>query len=285
VAELQQSIVLIGYGAMGGYVHRALAGEERLRITHVVVPPEFATDARQRLEQSLAQAAGASAAARRAVLPEVVTDVDAIGIRPAFALECAGHGAVVDAVPRLLRRGVDVIIASVGALSEAGLPESLEAAAREGKAQLTLVPGAIAGIDALAAARQQGLESVEYIGRKSPTGWRGTPAEQRLDLSALQQAAVFFEGTAREAASLYPKNANVAAMVGLAGIGLDRTRVTLIADPAVSRNNHQIIARGDFGELDIRTAGKTLPENPKTSMLAALSIVRAVRNRVAAVVI
>ncbi len=182
-------------------------------------------------------------------------------------------------------RGVDVIIASVGALSQAGLAESLEAAALRGGAQLTLVPGAVAGIDALAAARQQGLQSVEYTGRKSPAGWRGTPAERMLDLDMLAEATVFFEGSARDAAALYPKNANVAAMVGLAGIGLDRTRVTLIADPAALRNNHRIVAHGEFGELDVRTAGATLPDNPKTSMLAALSIVRAVRNRVAGIVI
>lgn len=264
-----QSIVLIGYGAMGSYVHRALAGDGRLRITHVVVPAEFVADAQAQLQDAAV----------------VVGDVDQLDATPDFALECAGHSAVTGAVPRLLRRGVDVIIASVGALSERGLPESLETAAQAGGAQLTLVPGAVAGIDALAAARQQGLESVEYVGRKPPAGWRGTAAEAHVDLERLTEPTVFFEGTAREAASLFPKNANVAAMVGLAGIGMDRTRVTLIADPGVTRNNHQIVARGAFGELDIRTAGETLPDNPKTSMLAALSIVRAVRNRVAAVAI
>jgi aspartate dehydrogenase len=254
---------------MGGYVHRALAGDDRLRITHVVVPPGCVADAQARLQGTAI----------------VVSDVDQLDAKPDFALECAGHTAVNGAVPKLLRRGVDVIIASVGALSEHGLPESLEAAARAGKAQLTLVPGAVAGIDALAAARQEGLESVEYIGRKAPAGWRGTPAEQRIDLDMLVEPAVFFEGTAREAAALFPKNANVAAMVGLAGIGMDHTRVTLIADPGVTRNNHQIVAHGAFGQLDIRTAGETLADNPKTSMLAALSIVRAVRNRVATVAI
>jgi aspartate dehydrogenase len=264
-----QRIALIGFGAMGGHVYRALAGEQRLRITHVVVPQAFVAETQARLQ-------GAAI---------VASDVDQIDTHVDFALECAGHEAVSETVPRLLMRGVDVIIASVGALSHEGLPESLEAAALRGGAQLTLVPGAVAGIDALAAARQQGLESVEYIGRKAPAGWRGTPAEKALDLDTLSTATPFFEGSAREAATLYPKNANVAAMVGLAGIGMDRTRVTLIADPAATRNNHRIVARGEFGELDIQTSGVTLPDNPKTSMLAALSIVRAVRNRVAGIVI
>ncbi|AOB33739.1 aspartate dehydrogenase [Bordetella sp. H567] len=254
---------------MGGHVHRALEGDKHVRITHVVVPPDKVAATQTRLDGKA-----------------TVTDrMDGIEDQVDFALECAGHQAVAETVPQLLMRGVDVIIASVGALSRAGLAESLEAAALRGGAQLALVPGAVAGVDALAAARQQGLQSVEYTGRKSPVGWRGTPAEMALDLDALTVATAFFEGSAREAAALYPKNANVAAMVGLAGIGLDRTRVTLIADPAAVLNNHRIVARGEFGELDVRTAGATLADNPKTSMLAALSIVRAVRNRVAGIVI
>lgn len=264
-----QRVALIGYGAMGGHVHRALEGDDQVRITHVIVPSGHVEATRARLNGRAAVAA----------------DIDGMEEPVDFALECAGHEAVAQTVPRLLARGVDVIIASVGALSQEGLAESLEAAALRGGAQLTLVPGAVAGIDALAAARQQGLQSVEYTGRKSPAGWRGTPAENALDLDALSVATPFFEGSAREAAALYPKNANVAAMVGLAGIGLDRTRVTLVADPRATHNNHRIVARGEFGELDVRTAGATLPDNPKTSMLAALSIVRAVRNRVAGIVI
>jgi aspartate dehydrogenase len=265
----RRRIALIGFGAMGRHVYGQLADDPRIAVTHVVVPPELVDGLRAELRGG----------------PRVVGSVDEIEDAPDFVLECAGHTAVTDAVPRLLRRGVDVIIASVGALSERGVVESLAAAATQGGAQLTLVPGAVAGIDALAAARLQGLDSVVYTGRKPPAGWLGTPAAERVDLIGLTSAAVVFEGSAREAAARFPKNANVAAMVGLAGIGLDETRVTLIADPAVTRNTHTIAARGAFGELDIRTAGTTLPDNPKTSMLAALSIVRAVRQRVEAVVI
>jgi aspartate dehydrogenase len=268
-----RGIALIGFGAMGRHVYRQLADDARLVVAYVVVPAGQVAALRAELRSGPRDA------------PRVVGSVDEIQAPPEFALECAGHTAVTDAVPRLLRRGVDVIIASVGALSGRGVAELLADAARQGGAQLTLVPGAVAGIDALAAARLQGLESVVYTGRKPPSGWLGTPAAEHVNLAALTSATVVFEGTAREAAARFPKNANVAAMVGLAGIGLDETRVTLIADPAVTRNTHTVAARGAFGELDIRTAGATLPENPKTSMLAALSIVRAVRQRVDALVI
>ena len=264
-----KTLLLIGYGAMGRTVHEALKGSIGARVRFVI-------EAAERWE-----------AVQRELGPEirVLSSTHDLPSLPDLALECAGHAAVATFVPDLLEKGVDTIIASVGALAAEGLPERLEAAAVSGRAQLILVPGAIAGIDALCAARTRRLDTVVYTGRKPPLGWLGTPAEQRVDLRALREATVVFEGSAREAARLYPKNANVAAMVGLAGVGLDRTHVSLIADPSVTRNTHSVRAVGEFGELEIKVANDPLPGNPKTSALAAYSIVRAIRNRVEAMVI
>jgi aspartate dehydrogenase len=120
---------------------------------------------------------------------------------------------------------------------------------------------------------------------KPPVAWKGTPADQLLDLATLTERTVFFTGTAREAAGLYPQNANATVVTALAGIGLDRTRVELVADPAFRSNGHRIMARGEFGRMDITLENNPLPTNPKSSELTALSLVRLIEHQVNVVVI
>ncbi len=263
-------IALIGCGAIGTALLELVKDDVGLQIAAVVVPAEGAEAARA-VAQRLAPGA------------QVVQAVPADGID--LVVEAAGHAAIEQHVLPALRRGVPCIVASVGALSAAGLPEQLEAAAREGRTQVQLIAGAIGGIDALAAARIGGLSTVRYTGRKPPHAWKGTPAEQGRDLDALATETVIFEGTAREAAAQFPKNANVAATVSLAGLGLDRTTVRLIADPAVRENLHQVEAAGAFGSFELTMRNQPLAANPKTSALTVFSAVRAVRGKVAPLVI
>ena len=107
----------------------------------------------------------------------------------------------------------------------------------------------------------------------------GTAAEKAVDLAGVTSPVCFFTGDAREAASVYPQNANVAAAVALAGAGFEKTKIELVADPSAAGNLNEIVAEGPFGKFEIRQLGKTRPEAPRTSISAPLSIVRAVLNR------
>ena len=262
LASTPLSVTLLGYGAIARALLARLPADAGIAVSHVVVRPE-------------------RVAATQALLCDSAQAVSAVPLAAKLLLECAGHSAITDHVLPALERGVECALLSVGALSEPGLPERLADAARQGGTQVHLLAGAIAGIDAIAAARLAGLDAVTYTGRKPPLGWLGTPAEAHFDLRTLTQPATILHASAREAARLYPKNANVAATIALAGLGLDATQVHLIADPGVTENIHHIDLHGAFGQMQLTLRGKPLTDNPKTSALTVLSALRFLLNRAA----
>ncbi|MFP5488107.1 MAG: aspartate dehydrogenase domain-containing protein, partial [Acidimicrobiia bacterium] len=139
--------------------------------------------------------------------------------------------------------------------------------------------------DALAAARSTGLDTVEHRIVKPPAAWLGTPAEELCDLARLVTRTEFHRASATETARRFPKNANVAMTTALAGVGPDATVNTLVADPSATTNRHEISASGEFGRLDVAIDNAPLPDNPKTSAMAALSLVRILRNRTAPIIV
>ena len=239
--------------------------------------------------------AGKEAATREAA--EVIIDgrgmsvsavselAELLSASPDVVVECAGHSAIVAHGTEVLAAGVDLIVASIGALADDELLEALRKAALISGAQVTLPSGAIGGIDALVAARLSDISEVIYTGRKPPQAWSGSPAETVVDLKSLSAEAVFFEGSARQAAQEYPKNANVAATLALAGLGMDKTQVRLIADPAATGNTHEYTVRSGAVDYSMTLVGKPSPLNPKTSQSTVLSLARAVLNRSAAIAI
>lgn len=208
-----------------------------------------------------------------------------IAARPDLLIECAGHAAVRETVLPALRAGIDVVLVSIGAMSDAALEDALQAAAREGSARLILPAGAIGGIDLLAGMAPAGGLEVQYTGTKPPAAWRGTPAEDRIDLDSLTEATEFFSGTAREVARAFPKNANVAATLALAGAGMDATRVALVADPAAVDNRHAYSVTSPLGSYEIRIDNRASEGNAKTSAATIYSVLREIRNRKGPVVI
>ncbi|SNT26514.1 aspartate dehydrogenase [Tropicimonas sediminicola] len=258
-----KSIALIGHGAIARDVMHRIDGDPLLRVAQVLVRP----NRRAEIQAALGDRTEAICS-----VAEISADVD-------FVLECAGHGAVQEHGLEVLGRGLDLGVLSVGALANDALRDDLQRASREGRARIVVVPGAIGGIDAIAAAGPEGLDRVTYDGTKAPLSWTGTPAERTHDLSALTEATEVFSGTAREAAQRFPKNANVVATVALAGLGFDRTRVRLVADPKAVRNTHHILAEGPNFHFDFTSSGATLPDNPKTSALTSLAACRVLKSR------
>lgn len=271
---MMQRIALIGYGAIARILRETLAEHDpggTVRIVGVLVRPGYAD-------------------AVRAVLPpdtRVVTAIDAlIRLTPNFVVECAGQGAVEQYGETVLRAGLDLMVISTGALADDGLRERLVTAARATGRQLILPAGAAAGIDGLNAHRIGGLDHVRYISAKPPLAWKGTPAEQQFDLTAIRERTVLYTGPASEAARLYPKNANLAATVALAGLGMQRTEIQLVADPAVAPYNvGRIEARGRFGEMIAESRALPAPENPKTSATTAMSLSHALLKRTDTIVL
>jgi aspartate dehydrogenase len=206
-------------------------------------------------------------------------------LRPDIVVEAAGRAAIDIWAAAALAAAPAMIVASTSAFCDEALLTRLAGIADQHGSRILIPSGAIGAVDALASAAVLGLDEVTHQIVKPPIAWRGTPAEALLDLEGLPERAVFFSGSAREAASRYPQNANATVVTALAGVGLDKTRVEMVADPGVSVNGHRITARGAFGRLDVLLENNPLATNPKSSELTALSLVRLIEHQSHAIVV
>jgi aspartate dehydrogenase len=158
-----------------------------------------------------------------------------------------------------------------------GLVDSLDLfeKAKEKECRVYFPSGAIAGLDAIKGAKESRIDSVTLTTYKSPSALQGAPylAREGIKLSEIKEKTTLFEGSCREAVKAFPQNINVAASLAFAGVGLEKTRVRVVVDPALKRNVHQIVVEGDFGRLETRTQNLPSPINPKTSYLAVLSAI------------
>ncbi len=192
-------------------------------------------------------------------------------------LECAGHAALAAYGERVLAAGADLLVTSVGALADAALLERLLAAARGAGRRLILPSAGIGALDILAAAAVGGLESVHVTVRKDAASWHGTPAALSHDLARLVSAAMLCDGPVREGARLYPQNVNIAAAVALAGIGFERTRLTIVADPSIANHVVEVTAAGAFGRFDFARRSCPARRTAETGRLVAMALVKTIR--------
>jgi aspartate dehydrogenase len=154
--------------------------------------------------------------------------------------------------------------------------------ARETGARILVPTGALIGLDAVRAAAEGDIRSVTMITRKPPGGLEGAPylKQHGISLAGLTEPLKVFDGSAREGARGFPANVNVAAALSLAGIGPDRTRLEIWADPAIDRNMHRIEVDADTARFGMWIENIPSVENPRTGKITALSAVAALRGLV-----
>lgn len=261
-------VALIGWGAINRRVAELLSVRAPDRVAIVAIGARDAT-----------RVTSAPASATILTSPEQLAEFDLD-----LVLEAASRDAVAVWSEWALRRARGLVVASTSAFCDTALLDRLVRLAELHGSQLILPPGALAGIDALAAASALPLDSVVHRIVKPPSAWLGTEAESLTTLQGLTRAVTFYCGTAAAAAARFPKNANVAAIAALAGIGLEKTRVELAADPAAQDNVHLLKVAGAFGKLEIRIENRPLAGNPKSSEMTALSLLRIIENHVRALV-
>lgn len=199
--------------------------------------------------------------------------------RPEAVVEAASHDAVREYGEALLARGISFVALSGGALCDDALRDRMERAAAQHRALLYVPSGGIGGLDTLKAVCLAGADEVSIAVTKPPAAWKGIPYVERLgvDLDRLAAPVVLFEGSAREGVPHFPANVNIAAVLSMAGVGFDRTKLKVVADPGLKFNTHFIAIRGKTGRVDIKFESVAMPENPKTSMLACFSALAAIR--------
>jgi aspartate dehydrogenase len=187
-----------------------------------------------------------------------------------LVIEAATIQAVETYAARILESKKDLLLVSVGALADADFLTELKQLCDDTNTSIYLPSGAIGGLDILKAAKSVGqLSSVSITTRKPPKAL----LEETVD-----EEVILFEGTAKDAISKFPKNINVAIVLSLAGLGVNNTKVRIIADPYVEKNNHTIEATGSFGKMTLTVENDPMPSNPKTSYLAAISVISTLKN-------
>lgn len=258
-------IGLLGCGAIGTQIALAIdSGKIPAVLTHVY---DNSKDAANSLVSKLN------------TKPNIVENFHLLSSHPLdIIVEAASQDAVKDVGLSVLQNKRDLMIMSVGALLDESIYDILSDACSHFKKTIYLPSGAIAGLDGIKSIKHE-LESVSLTTTKHPRSLKGAKffETSKIDLDAIDLPTVLFEGSAKEAVTLFPANINVAALLSLSGIGSDKTNVKIVADPSTDKNTHHIEATGKFGKMTFTIENIPDINNPKTSRLAILSAIETLR--------
>ena len=260
-------IGLIGCGAIGSEIAKAI---DQGLIPNAVLKAALDTDpqAMQALNTQLK---------KRFKAAKTITQLLKAGVD--LVVEAASQQAVQEYAEKILKSKKDLLILSVGALLDNTLLQNLLHICQRYGNRIYVISGAMGGIDAIKAASIVGFTDLTLTTRKHPNALADSPyfAEKRLDPKSITKPTLLYEGSALEAVRLFPANVNVAATLALAA-SPKAPLIRVVADPSLDINIHELVAKGDFGEITIVMKNKPSLTNPKTSYIAALSAISALRS-------
>ena len=259
------SVGIIGLGTIGNVVAKALDdGIGGMRLAAI---------ASGRRDKAIASIAKLSEQVDLLTIDEVAERCDII-------VDCAPKAVFRELAMATLSRGrILVTVSGAGILAN----EDIEDVARQNGGRLILATGALLGLDAVRAATEGTIHSVRMITRKPPNALRDAPhiIDNNISLDRLNGAIQVFEGSAREGAKAFPANVNVAAALGLAGIGADATQLEVWADPHLDRNTHSIEVDADSAKFTLQIENVQSESNPGTGKITALSVIACLRGMTA----
>jgi len=259
--ERPLTVGVVGLGAIGRRVCQALdAGLPGVRLAAVT--------ARDR--------ARGEAFLKSLGTPVPFVTLDALVAASEVVVEASTQAHLQEIAPKALGAGRDLVVLSCGALL--GRADWV-ALAEEHHGRIHVPSGAIAGLDGVKGGAVGAITSITMESRKAPAGWAGAPwvVEQKIDLDAIREETLIFQGPATQACRAFPANVNVLAALSLAGVGPERTTTKIYAVPGLARNTHRISVEGEFGSLTLEV--RNVPtENPRTGRLSYLSTIALLRD-------
>ena len=262
---LMKKIGLLGCGAIGTQIALAIdSGKIPAHLTHVY---------------DVSKTASAKLVEKLTTKPVISENPHLLSSNPIdIVVEAASQDAVKDIALSVLQNKKDLMIMSAGALLDESVYEILSDACKDFKKTIYLPSGAIAGLDGIKSVKNE-LEFVSITTTKHPRSLKGAKFfdTSDIDLDSLESETVIFQGTAKEAVSLFPANINVAALLSLTGVGSENTKVRIMADPKTDKNTHHIEASGSFGKMIFTIENYPDLNNPKTSRLAIFSAIETLR--------
>lgn len=200
--------------------------------------------------------------------------------RPDYIIEAAAPNVVKDIGVKTLENGISLIPLSVGAFADPEFYEKMKETALENNSRVHMPSGAIGGFDVLRGSTLMEDVEVSITTEKSPGSLNGAPVLKGRKLSE-ENIEEVFRGSARQAIEFFPKNINVAVATGLATTGVDNTRVIIRSIPGSTSNKHEIKLVGETVQVNIVIQSTPSEDNPKSSQLAAYSVIALLENLVA----